>query len=251
LIRPTACFVLLFPVLYKIHSLSELKDRIALLTKRASVLVASLLLFMLPLVTQLILWKLFKGEYLHYSYTQERFFFDDPQIFNFLFSFRKGWLVYSPVMAFSLVGILFLKRHCRGMLLFTVVYLVCTLYVLSSWWEWSYGGSYGSRAMIESYAMLVFPLASFFSWVWDSTHKLTLKVTSRVVLVTAVYLLIELNLFQIWQYKYGIIHYSGMNKRAYNYVFLKEKFSKSEHELLKTMFYTPNPDSMLVGYRDR
>ena len=47
---------------------------------------------------QLLYWNFQTGSWLIYSYTNERFYFNNPQFFNILFSYRKGLFVYTPVL---------------------------------------------------------------------------------------------------------------------------------------------------------
>ena len=46
--------------------------------------------------------------------------------------------------------------------------------------------------------------------------------------------LIFLNLFQLWQYNRGIIHYNDMNRRYYQAVYLNPHPSAAEMSLLDT-----------------
>ena len=68
-------------------------------------------------IPQLLYWKTVTGNYLFYSYADEGFFFLNPQILKGLFSYRNGWLIYSPVMFFALLGIPFLYRYAKDFFL--------------------------------------------------------------------------------------------------------------------------------------
>lgn len=39
-----------------------------------------------------------------------------------------------------------------------LLFFIGVVYVLSSWWTWHYGGSFGSRPMIDFYAILIIPI---------------------------------------------------------------------------------------------
>ena len=66
---------------------------------------AGIIFMILPLIPQMVYWKLHTGNLLFYTYGEEKFFWNDPKVLEGLFSFRKGWLVYSPLMLLSLTGI--------------------------------------------------------------------------------------------------------------------------------------------------
>jgi hypothetical protein len=252
LIRPTAGLILLFPLLFKIKSIKDFKERLRILSQNRSYFFSSLILFIIPLLIQAFIWKKYTGTYFFYSYKSEHFFFNDPQIINFLFSYRKGWLVYTPIMVFSLIGILLSGKYLKEFFCFLILFMALNIYILSSWWDWSFGGSFGCRVLIESYAVLAFPFALFIDCCWTLFKKYNIgKIIFRILLILVLFLFIKLNLFQTWQYKYLIIHWSGMNEKAYKYVFLKERLTKEELLFLHDSIVTPpNLEKMINGIRD-
>lgn len=251
LIRPTDVIILFLPLILKVNSIKDLKERIIYFFKHPYFLFFTFVLFLIPIVMQMFVWKQFIGSYIYYSYNNERFFFNDPQIINFLFSYRKGWLVYTPIMLFSLIGIILSKKYLKDFFTFLIIYTLLTFYILSSWWDWAYGGSYGCRALIQSYAILIFPFAVFISWCFKAFKKRKVwRFVLRTLLLCILFLIIKLNLFQIWQYKYLIIHWSGMNKEYYKYVFLKKSLTHEELLYVHSIATPPDPDKMMKGDRD-
>jgi presenilin-like A22 family membrane protease len=91
-----------------------------------------------------------------------------------------------------------------------------------------YGGSFGSRAMIEFYVVLSIPLAAFIHTVFQKKRNWLLKSLTSVILV----FLVWLNLFQTTQYRGQVIHIDSMSKKAYWSVFLKNKKPENYQELL-------------------
>jgi len=240
LIRPTDAFVLLFPLIFGVSNLKEFKKRVLTIIDRRGTFLLSLFLFSLPILTQMLIWKIFVGKFIHYSYHGERFFFNDPQIFNFLFSYRRGWLVYSPIMIFTIVGIILSYRRLKSFFPFLVITFCLNVYVLSCWWDWAFGGSFGCRPLIEFYAFLIFPLAVFIKWFLE---KLPLRSTMFGVFL----ILISLNIFQTWQYKMKMIHWVGMSKELYWFVFLKTTFTQEEVDKMISMLKIPNGEMMFRG----
>ncbi|MGZ4157932.1 MAG: hypothetical protein ACXVED_12455, partial [Bacteroidia bacterium] len=214
-------------------------------------LTCSIILFLLPLVLQMITWKIYIGKFIYYSYTDERFFFTDPQIINFLFSYQKGWLLYTPMMIFSIAGILLAKKYLNDFFIFLILFTALSIYVLSCWWDWSFGGSFGCRAMVQSYSVLIFPFAVFVSWCFLLFEKVTkLKLILKTLLITLLFIVIQFNLFQTWQYRWIVIPWSGMNKKIYNYIFLKDNVTKEDLIYIYSIRTPPDVIKMKRGERD-
>lgn len=255
LIRPTEFVILLFPLLLNIKNSKDLKERFLLLFSYKFKLFIAALLFILPFFIQMLYWKVYADTWLFFSYGEERFFFADPQITNFLFSFRKGWLIYTPIMAFSIIGLFFLKQQKNGLFFFSTVYLIINIYILSSWWDWSFGGSFGCRPLIQHYAFFALPFAAFLSWYFDLFKtKKAIAITSKLVLLSFFYFLIDLNISQSWLCKYGLIPPEGLTKEAYIYLFKKQYIQTSDSiELNKLKVINKvdfRPNEMIKGNRD-
>lgn len=208
LIRPTNILILIFFFLYDVDSFSALKQKVKVFVRNFHWPLIMLLLFIAVWIPQFIYWKIVTGNFLYYSYTNETFFFTQPQIINGLFSYRKGWFLYTPMMMLAVVGILFMFRHRRNMALAVTVFTIINVYVILSWWSWWYGGGFGLRAMIDSYALLAFPFATLLK---VASQK---RIFSKPVIIL-VFLLVFHNLFQLEQYKHGSIHFDSMTKEAY------------------------------------
>lgn len=251
MIRPTGILVLLFPLLYKVYSLADLVARIKYMFASARIALLSLLMFFLPIAAQMVFWKIYIGQFVYYSYGDERFYFKDPQIFNFLFSYCKGWLLYTPMMCFALAGMVISYKQLKPFFLFSIVMLVLAVYILSSWWDWTYGGSFGCRAMVEFYAFLAFPLAAFISWFWyNPVTKKPLKFAIRMVPLLVFYLLIELNFLQSMQIRCSIMHWDGVSKESYWLMFGKYEFNEAELREIRAKNVLPDPEKMRRGERD-
>lgn len=209
LIRPSNALIAVFFIFYDVKSLRELIRRPAFFLanfKHVLVIATCTLLVWLP---QMIHWKLNTGSWFFYSYEGESFFFGAPQILNGLFSYRKGWLIYTPVMLFALLGIAALYREKREMFLPVLVFSVLNVYIIFSWWAWWYGGSFGMRPMIDTYGLMIISLAAPVTYM-DKKGALLRSLTVAVLLLLAAH-----GIFQTIQYRYGAIHYDSMTKAAY------------------------------------
>lgn len=194
-------------------SLISLKDGfIHLLRNPKKLLIGIVLIFGLFFI-QCLLWYLQTGKFLIYSYQGESFNFLDPQIFNILFSYKKGLFVYTPILFISLLSLIWLAYKRQYYLVFTwVSFFIILTYVLSSWHSWFYGGSYGLRAYIDYYTVFFIP----FALMLDGIVK-----GMKIVIILLSFLTIPLNIIQTYQYKEYILHWIDMDKEKYWKVFLK------------------------------
>ena len=227
LIRPTDSLVILFFIFYDITSIGTLKKKFYFFLSnwKMVLLIAALsLTFWIP---QIIYWKIITGDLLYFSYGKERFFFGNPKILESLFSYRKGWFVYSPIMLFAILSIFLLRGHLKKFLFPLLLFVIINIYVVSSWWCWWYGGGFGNRVYIESFALLAIPLAFFVSLGFK--NRLWIKIVS----ITLGLMLIGLQSFQVEQYRNHLLHHDAMTKKAYWTIFLKETKPKDYWKLLE------------------
>lgn len=231
LIRPTNALIVVFFILFNIKKWSDVKARLRFYLEKWPQILLIAMMALLAVSPQLVFWKTYTGSWIYYSYIDEGFFFEKPQIFRGLFSYRKGWLLYTPVMLFGLIGIWFLKRKIPAIFIPILVFSLLNIYIIYSWWDFSYGGSFGSRPMIDSYGMMALSMAALFDWV---SRKSKWK---SYLINTAVVLLVLLNIFQTLQYKWGVIHYREMSKAAYWYQFGKLSASAEYYNLLEPLNY--------------
>lgn len=221
-IRPSELLFIVIPLFWGITDLKRLKSRLNFIFQHPKKIIISVVFFVLPLIPQLIYWKYSSGSFIYTDfYPGEKFYFSDPKIFNFLLSYRKGWFVYSPLMLFSLIGFFWLKKYVVELSIVLPIYIVLTIYILSSWWCWWYGGSLGMRSMIQYHALLTFPLAAAIQTI--SKRKI-LSAISFLVLLGLIYF----NLNLTHQQRYKMVHWDGMNKELFWYIFLKEKHNEQE-----------------------
>lgn len=83
---------------------------------------------------QLLIYKVQTGDWVVYSYSNETFDFLHPQLLDFLFSYRKGFFVYTPIfLMFMVLGLysMFTKSIYKGSVWVATFLIFC--YVASSW----------------------------------------------------------------------------------------------------------------------
>ncbi len=209
LIRPVNVLVL-FSIPFLSGDFSTLKRGVKKLYKSPAVLMVGVFLFFIMVSIQLIIYKIETGNFIVYSYGEEGLNLLKPHFIDFLFSYRKGFFVYTPMAFLSLFGAGYLLKVNKYILFSWTAFLLIVVYVISSWWMWYYGGSFSSRVMVEYLSFFFIPLAL---WLSNTKHKKLLK--------SAMVMLILVNMIQTYQYQGGYIHWSEMNKERYWNNFLR------------------------------
>lgn len=160
LTRPTEIVLALVPLGWGVASQQDVLRRWKFILKERYKYGAAILMMGLIGSLQLIYWKLASGDWIVYSYQDQGFSWLSPHLKDGLFSYKKGWLVYTPLMLCALWGLVELfKRRTE---LFWSIGITCFLiiYITFAWDIWWYGGSLGQRAMVQSYALFAIPLAA-------------------------------------------------------------------------------------------
>jgi hypothetical protein len=239
LVRPTNGIIFILIPLWKVASMQDLAARTAFFRRNWVQCAAIFLLIVLVFSPQLLYWKYITGQYFYYAYGQERFFFKDPAFLQGMFSYRKGWLVYTPVMIFALAGFIPLFKSNKGLFWPVILFILLHYYIIWSWWCWWYGGGFGQRALVESYAVLALPFAAMIQRVL-AARKL-LRYLSLIILLA----LVSLNIFQSFQYTKGIIHWDSMSRNAYWRLYFRTDVSPALYEQIEP----PDYDAALNGDR--
>ena len=215
LVRPTMILILFFALFFNVASLQDVKDRIAFYQNHFGKVLLIFIGSTIAWLVQIIYWKVASGSFIYYSYTDEGFFFLDPQIINSLFSFRKGWLLYTPIMIFALVGLGIMFKKQKKLAFPIIIVVVAYLYVTSCWWTWWFGGSFGNRTMIELFPLLAIGLAYVIKLILDLSKGF------KISFLTLIFILLGFNLFQTRQAHEGLLHHDSMSKEAYFKILFK------------------------------
>lgn len=152
------------------------------------------------------------GQPLIWSYKDEGFNFLSPEILNVLFSYRKGFYIYTPLACLASIGLLWMLVKRRVGAGWLVAFLAFTVYVISSWWNWYYGGSLGMRALLEYLPFFGIGLAFLLQY---SVAWLRFGLVCLCLFFTGV------NVVQSYQYQKFILHWDSMNKERFWTVFMK------------------------------
>jgi len=235
LIRPTEIICIIIPIFYGLLSIKEfalrLKQLIANPKFYLSIIVAITIGFI-----QLFYWYEMTGNWLHYSYNEEGFNFLRPKIKNGLFSFKNGWLSYTPIMYFALFGIVFLFKN-RKFLFPVLLFLSLHIYIIYSWHCWNYINGFGSRPMVETYALLSIPMAF--------AYKNILSINwLKYLFFPIVFFLFILIQFNMYQLTIGVLWTEEANWNYYKEVLFKTKISYKHGVLYDSGIIQPDEEQL-------
>lgn len=229
-------------VLFILPALFGLRNPTALLRNFRRTLPAFLVALAIFALFQLTFYKVSTGQWFRDGYAGLGFDWTAPHLYEGFFSYRRGWLVYTPLMALSLMGIFFLRRVW---VLPVLVFTIANCYLLFSWHIWWYGNTFGSRPVVQSYAVLALPLAALLARLFSLARPLNLsdnlaafhgpgKGFSKIIPGGILLVFITLNLFQHWQYNQRIIPLDFTNRTYYWHVFGKTTLDKKDRVYLDT-----------------
>ncbi|MCK4407220.1 MAG: glycosyltransferase family 39 protein [Bacteroidales bacterium] len=227
--RPPEIICVLIPVLWGIKNKASFLEKLELIKQKKYQIITCALIILFIGFLQLFYYKISTGNFLFYSYggnKGEGFDFLSPYIISFSFSFRKGWLLYTPILIFSIIGFYFLYKRNKSIFFSLFLFFIVNLYIVSSWSTWWGGETFSQKNVIQSYAILAFPLGYFITYL--NERKKYIKAIFYIIFC----LLIILNLFQTWQILHGVLHPSRMSKAYYFRIFGKTSASKEDKKLL-------------------
>lgn len=203
LTKPSEIFVFIIPLISCVYDYDSFRKKVELILTNKYQILVGLLISLLIVTPQFIYWYYSTGNLIYDSYNNPGvgLDFSNPHISEVLFSFRKGWLLYTPIMFFSLIGFYFLYKYKREYFYSFSLYFLISFYIIASWTEWWYGAGFSIRPMITLYPILAINLGIFIHWLGKIKFK-----SLKIVFFILVTFFIALNQFQWWQFKQWIIH---------------------------------------------
>jgi len=232
--RISEAIAIIIPVLWGVYNKETLIRKWNLIRKQWQQVLLIIFCGLLVLLPQLIYWQYVTGKPLFFAYSDPSSSLEltRPRFAWVLFSYRKGWLLYSPLMILSLTGFILVYRNCRKYFYPTFIFFLVNLYLLASFTSLV---SYGYRAFIQSYAVLIIPFGFTIKWLYNKNK--TIKIIALMLFIIIAFV----NIFQSWQIRTGVLHGRRMTKEYYWRIFLKNEFEPEDRELLLVQrFYDGN-----------
>jgi hypothetical protein len=190
--RPTEFIMIFIPLLWNTVDSEKRKIKWQLVQRYRWHVLFALIGGLIALSPQFIYWKYTTDSFIYN--VGSKWFFLNPW-FRVLFGPEKGWFLYTPVAIMMILGLFFIgkmefKRSVS-------VFIIINVWIIISWSDWTYGASYSTRALVQSYPIFALPLAAFIA-------KVNTKQWSTAMLIALLLLLTSLNLYQIGIYNKGI-----------------------------------------------
>lgn len=228
LVKPSEITIVLIPLLWGISSIKSLKLKWQLLRKHKWQLLIVILACFALAFPQLLYWKLRTGHWIYDSYKNPGVGLDllSPHIWESLFSFRKGWFIYTPIMVFFLIGFIPLYKKQKNIFYAFISYFLISFYIISSWSEWWYGAGFSNRPIITTYPVLAIAFGFLLTKIIASPK------VYRISFLFIIGFLTFLNQFQWWQFKNYILHPYRTTYEYYCAVFLKTQLNNNDQKLL-------------------
>lgn len=205
--RPTEAIMLFIPLLWNTHKKEAAKEKWQLVKAHKNHIVFAAIAGLIGVAPQLIYWKLVTASFLYDVGSKWEFL--NPH-FRVLFGWEKGWFIYTPITLFFIIGMFFIKRfQFRKSVLW---FCLLNIYIIIAWDDWRYGGSYSTRALVQSYPLFALSLGAFIEKINTSKWRWVFYLLSAYLLFV--------NLFQLYQYNRTILHFDDMNRRYYSSIYL-------------------------------
>ena len=234
LTRPTEILAALIPILWGVDFTrrTSILRRITLFKRNTTAILSSVVACLVVGSIQMVYWKFVTNDWLVYSYQDQGFSWLHPHVFAGLFSYKSGWLTYSPLMVLSLLGFIPLYKRNRSVFFVSSIFFGLFIYIAFAWDIWWYGGSLGQRTMVQSYPILAIPLAAAIDALYDRSFYW------RAVAAVVVLFLIYVSLWFTHQAHRGnLLLVSQSTKEYYWRTFLTYKIENENWKLLDGVRY--------------
>lgn len=254
--RPTDIICLIIPLLYGVYNKETLRNKITLIKENSASIALAAVIFVIPIIPQMLFWHLTTGKYIYYSYGTQSFNWSHPEIIKGLFSFGNGFFPYAPVMIFAVAG-LFIMRNTRNWTGVFLLLLPAYIYIIYSWYCYNYINGLGSRPMIHLYPLLAIPLGAFVQYILR--RGIAVKILFAGISVFFILIMLNFSRLQA-QNKYmsdeaNFQFYTGMmlsSKMTYNNLveYNIGEFQPDENDLVKigTLAEQDFNDSTRINY---
>lgn len=215
LVKPSEVLAIMIPLFWGVYDRASWAAQWDRAVRRRTQVFKAMGAGLLVVLPQMLYWWKLTGSPVFDSYQNPGVGLDlwQPHVADALFSFKKGWLLYTPVMFFALVGFFHLRK--RRPELFPVILgsFLISLWIICSWTEWWYGASFSVRPMITTYVLLAIPLGFCVEAIGRA------RPIVRGALIGLQTLLLALNLFQTWQHHHDILDPYRTTKAYYFAIF--------------------------------
>lgn len=227
--RPTEAIMLFIPLFWDMQDKTATARKWEMVLNNKPHVIAAVLAGVCGVLPQLIYWKYATGSWIFDVGSSWRF--ADP-FFRVLFGWEKGWFIYTPVTVLFVTGLFFMRSFPFAKSVFW--FCLLNIYIIISWADWQYGASYSTRALVQSYPVFALPLAAF-------VNAADRKAWRYLLYAVGVFLIV-VNIFQVYQYNKGILHFRDMNNAYYSRIYLNPDPEPLDISLMDNADWIGNED---------
>lgn len=210
-----AVFLLVLP-LFGVSRWIHLRTRTGALWQRRRLLAVAAVVGFACLLPQALVYRSATGSWVVNSYAQlnNTFTFASPHLGAVLFSTQKGLFFWSPALLLAVAGAIVATGWARGLVAAAVAIFGAQIYIVASWTDWQFGGSFGHRAFTDGLGLAAPLLASAYEWA---------SARPRVLVPVAVFTsaAVLLSIAQMFQYWLGILPIIDTTWAQYRSLFLR------------------------------
>ncbi len=219
--RPTDGIMFLIPLLWNTHNKEAAREKWNLVSDNKKHIYFAVTGGIIGILPQLIYWKYVTGSFIYDVGSAWDFLTPHLRV---LAGFNKGWFIYTPVTVLFMIGMFLMKKYpFRKAVIYSCL---INIYIIISWRDWRYGGSYSTRALSQSYPVFALALGALIEHISRKKWRIPFY-------ALGIYL-VYVNIFQIKQYNDTVLHYYDMNRRYYSRIYLNKHPEALDMSLLDT-----------------
>jgi hypothetical protein len=212
-----ALFLMMIP-LYGVTTIRAMRTRVAEIGRRWRPVLIAAAVATAAVLPQLMIYKYATGRWFisPYGALEGGFTFGSPHLFDVLFGTEKGLFFWSPILLFAVAGWIVASGWAEMLMWPAAAILSINTFLIASWFDWQFGGSYSHRAFTDGFALVAVFMASGFAWI-GQRRQLAPKAAAAVCALLAV----SLSVAQMIQYWIGVLPIANTTWDQYRALFLK------------------------------
>jgi hypothetical protein len=217
LVRHTDALFLAIVPLYRASDLASAREAMRGLWERRRFLSISAVAAALVCAPQLVMYRQITGSWFISPYAQVgRFDFGSPHVAAVLFGVEKGLFFWSPALLIAVFGALVARGWARGLRAAAILLFVANTFLIASWSDWQFGGSFGHRGFTDGLPLAAVFFASAYEWA-------SLRPRAKVWISGAATAAVALSVVQMFQYWMHVLPFANTTWEQYSAMFLRFK----------------------------
>jgi hypothetical protein len=219
LTRHTNVVFLLIVPLYGVTNVDAARARAKALVARWPAVITTVAVASAGVLPQLLMYHAATGHWLvsPYSAVGGGFTFGSPHLYDVLFGTEKGLFFWSPAILLAVAGWIVTRGWAEALTLPAALIFAINTWLIASWFDWQFGGSYGHRGFTDGLALVAVFMAVFFAWVETARHR----VAAVAITASGAALAVCLSVAQMIQYWMGVLPIANTTWDQYKDLFLR------------------------------